>query len=52
MVASLDGSQLIKDTVSGNRKDSEQLGKDLAARLREQGAGEILAEIFAQVERS
>ncbi|WP_036477577.1 hydroxymethylbilane synthase [Myxosarcina sp. GI1] len=51
MVASLDGKQLIKDTVTGNRSDAEQLGKDLAARLREQGAGEILAEIFAQIER-
>ena len=52
MVASLDGLQLIKDTVSGDRKEAEQLGKDLAARLREQGAGAILAEIFTQVGRS
>jgi hydroxymethylbilane synthase len=51
MVASLDGKQLIKDSINGNRKDSEQLGRDLATRLREQGAGEILAEIFAQIER-
>jgi hydroxymethylbilane synthase len=51
MVASLDGKRLIKDSINGNRKDSEQLGRDLAARLREQGAGEILAEIFAQIER-
>ena len=52
MVASLDGKQMLKDTVSGNRTESEQLGKDLAAKLREQGAGDILAEIFKQVERS
>ena len=51
MVASLDGKQLIKDTVSGNRNQSEQLGKELAAKLREQGAGEILAKIFAEVGR-
>ena len=51
MVARLDGQQLIKDTVSGNRNQSEQLGKDLAAKLREQGASEILAEIFAEVGR-
>ncbi len=51
MVASLDGKQMLKDTVSGNRTDSEQLGKDLAAKLREQGAGEILAKIFAEVGR-
>ena len=51
MVASLDGKQLIKDQVTGNRSDAEQLGKDLANKLRAMGAGEILAEIFAQVER-
>ena len=51
MVASLDGKTLLKDTVSGNKQDSEQLGKDLAAKLREQGAGDILAKIFAEVGR-
>ena len=51
MVASLDGKQLIKDSVSGNRNQSEQLGKDLAVKMREQGAGEILAEIFEKVGR-
>ncbi len=51
MVASLDGKQLLKDTVTGERKASEQLGKELATKLKEQGAGEILAEIFAQVGR-
>jgi hydroxymethylbilane synthase len=51
MVASLDGKQLLKDTVTGDRKASEQLGKELAAKLKEQGAGKILAEIFAQVGR-
>ncbi len=52
MVASLDGKKLIKDEVSGNRSDGEQLGQDLANKLRGMGAGEILAEIFAQIERS
>ena len=52
MVASLDGKQLLKDTVSGDRKDAEQLGLDLAAKLKEQGAGEILAKIFAEVDRT
>ncbi len=51
LVASLDGLRLIKATVSGNRKDAEQLGKDLATQLRGMGAGEILAEIFAEVGR-
>jgi len=52
MVASLDGKRLIKDTISGERSDAEKLGRDLALRLREAGAGDILAEIFAQIERS
>lgn len=52
MVASLDGQRLIRDTVSGNVDTAEALGRDLANRLKEQGAQEILAEIFAQIERS
>ena len=51
MVASLDGKQLLKDTVSGNKQDAEQLGKDLAGKLRDLGAGEILEKIFAEVGR-
>ncbi len=51
MVASLDGKQMLKDTVRGNRTESEQLGKDLAAKLKEQGAGDILSKIFAEVGR-
>ena len=49
MVASLDGKQLLKDSVSGSTNDAVQLGKDLAGKLRELGAGEILAEILAQI---
>ena len=52
MVASLDGKQLIKDTVQGNQDDAEELGKTLANMLRKMGAGGILAEIFAQIDRS
>ncbi|GAB4240506.1 MAG: hydroxymethylbilane synthase [Stanieria sp.] len=51
MVASLDGLRLIKDSISGERASAEQIGIDLANRLRGMGAGEILAEIFAQIER-
>lgn len=47
MVASLDGQRLIKDTVIGPISDATQLGVDLATKLREQGAQEILEEIFA-----
>ncbi|MGK7937893.1 MAG: hydroxymethylbilane synthase [Xenococcaceae cyanobacterium] len=52
MVASLDGKKLVKDTITGKPSDAEKLGIDLAERLREMGAGEILAEILAEVERS
>ena len=51
MVASLDGKRLIRDTVSGDATNAEQLGIDLAHRLREQGAKEILDEIFAEIQR-
>ena len=49
MVASLDGLRLIRDTVRGDQRDPEALGIALAHKLREQGAGEILEEIFATV---
>ena len=51
MVASLDGQRLIKDSISGNPSDAEPLGRELAIRLRDAGAGEILAEILAEIER-
>jgi hydroxymethylbilane synthase len=47
MVASLDGSTLIRDQVSGSRHEPEGVGLALAERLKSQGAGEILAAIFA-----
>ena len=51
MVASLDGQQLLKDTVTSDRALPEKIGYDLAQLLREKGAGAILEEIFAQIER-
>jgi hydroxymethylbilane synthase len=51
MVSSLDGKRFVKDTVSGAAETAELLGIDLAHRLRQQGASEILEEIFAQVQR-
>jgi hydroxymethylbilane synthase len=47
MVASLDGKRLIRDVAHGPQDNPEAIGLDLAAKLRDQGAGEILAEIFA-----
>jgi hydroxymethylbilane synthase len=38
--------------VSGAPAQAEQLGLDLAAKLREQGAREILDEILATLDRS
>jgi hydroxymethylbilane synthase len=51
MVASLDGQKLVKDTVTGAPSEAEKLGIELAQRLCQQGAQEILAEIFAQIQR-
>ncbi|MFB2934184.1 hydroxymethylbilane synthase [Aerosakkonemataceae cyanobacterium BLCC-F154] len=51
VVASLDGQRLVKDTITGNANDAEQMGTQLAQKLRQQGAAEILAEIFAEVGR-
>jgi len=48
IVASLDGQQLIKDTVTGSPADAESMGNELAKRLRNQGAQEILDVINAQ----
>ncbi|MEB3265935.1 MAG: hydroxymethylbilane synthase [Cyanobacteriota bacterium] len=49
MVASLDGQRLIRDQVRGHQSDPETIGITLAGSLRQQGAGEILEEIFAAV---
>ncbi len=48
MVASLDGKRLIRDKEKGLAINSEKIGKDLAEKLKSQGAGEILAEIFKE----
>lgn len=52
MVASLDGQRLIKDAISGTPDQAQQLGIQLAEKLREMGAQEILDEIFEQIQRS
>jgi hydroxymethylbilane synthase len=49
MVASLDGQRLIRDDARGPQTDPEAIGVELAERLRAQGAGQILEEIFATV---
>jgi hydroxymethylbilane synthase len=47
LVAMPDGSRSIRDSVSGPVADAEQLGQQLAQRLLEQGAGELLAALEA-----
>lgn len=51
MVASLDGQQLIQDHLTGQANTAEQMGIELARRLRAQGAQTILDEIFATIQR-
>ncbi|MGY6530618.1 MAG: hydroxymethylbilane synthase [Cyanobacterium sp.] len=51
MVASLDGQQLLKDSVTGDRTNAEKIGQELAEKLKSQGAGEILAAILAEIDR-
>ncbi|MGD1703444.1 hydroxymethylbilane synthase [Dapis sp. BLCC M229] len=52
LVASLDGKKLVKDVVTGATAEAEQIGLELARKLREQGAQEILDEILAEIDRS
>ncbi|QIR38210.1 hydroxymethylbilane synthase [Tolypothrix sp. PCC 7910] len=51
IVASVDGQKLVKDTVTGEAKNAEQLGTQLANLLRQQGAQEILDVIFTEIQR-
>ena len=48
MVASIDGKRLIKDQSIGNINDPEEIGRNLAEKLKLQGADEILSEIFEE----
>ena len=47
LVAHPDGSQVIKESISGAATDAERLGEALAARLLENGARELLDSIEA-----
>ncbi|NEO70429.1 MAG: hydroxymethylbilane synthase, partial [Moorea sp. SIO3H5] len=51
IVASVDGQKLVKDTIQGDSSQAENLGIELAQKLKEQGAQKILDEILAQIER-
>ena len=45
-VGSVNGKFAFRDNISGNKKEAEKLGKELAAKLLNAGAKEILDEIF------
>ncbi len=47
LVAMPDGSRSIRDSVTGPAAEAEQLGQQLAARLLDLGAGELLAALEA-----
>lgn len=51
IVASVDGQQIVKDTVKGKAQNAENIGIELAQKMRSQGAQEILAAIFEAVQR-
>ena len=47
LVASLDGTRVLRSQVEGSAEDADSLGTEAAAEVLEQGAGEILSEIYA-----
>ena len=51
IVASLDGQNVVKDTITGPAVEAERLGTELAKSLRQQGAQDILDKILAEVQR-
>lgn len=48
VVASLDGSKLVRESITGDPTNADELGVALANKLKEMGADEILAEVRAE----
>ena len=46
MVGRIDGSEIIRDTVSGSLQERDALGLQLAENLLEKGADKILDELL------
>lgn len=46
LVGAIDGSEILRDEVSGHVNDAEKLGVELAKMLLAQGADRILAEVY------
>lgn len=47
LVAAIDGDPLLRDSAEGAAADAERIGRELARRLLDRGAGDILAAIRA-----
>lgn len=52
LVADVDGERVLRDSENGSLDDAVEVGRRLAARLVEMGAGEILARIRAETPRA
>ncbi|MGI6679031.1 MAG: hydroxymethylbilane synthase [Dehalobacterium sp.] len=50
LVASLDGSTILRDAITGSRRAGDQLGRTLADRLIAAGAEKILADVRRAIE--
>ena len=46
LVGAVDGSEILRDEVTGHVNDAEKLGVELAKKLLAQGADKILAEVY------
>ena len=52
LVAALDGSRVLRGSLEGDAGEAQRVGEELAAKLLERGAGELLKESNAQVPRA
>ena len=48
LVAECDGSQVFRRAVTGPATEAARLGRDLASDLKQEGAGDILARLYAE----
>jgi hydroxymethylbilane synthase len=48
LVASVDGKEVLKDSISGPNAEAQQIGTQLANKLLDMGGREILAEVYGQ----
>ena len=48
LMAPIDGSVVLKESLKGSSEDAQQLGNQLANKLLDMGAREILAEVYDQ----